>query len=92
MSDQRAYSRHLHTTWSMAQLAAQDYLEEFAGLLALKDTELRSLGLSTELTPTADGVEYRLWAEIGSTDEVEPVPDNQRSINRSCPRECGKAC
>jgi zinc metalloprotease ZmpB len=34
-----------------------------AGLLGLKDTELRSLGLSTELTPTADGVEYRLWAE-----------------------------
>ena len=49
-------------------LAAQDYLEKFAGLLGLKDTELRSLGLNTESTPTADGVEYRLWAEKSQFD------------------------
>ena len=45
------------------QLAAQEYLEKFAGLLGLKDTELRSLGLNTESAPNADGLEYRLWAE-----------------------------
>jgi hypothetical protein len=45
------------------QLAAQEYLEKFAGLLGLKDSELRSLGLSAESAPSADGLEYRLWAE-----------------------------
>jgi zinc metalloprotease ZmpB len=49
-------------------LAAQDYLEHFAGLLGLRDTELRSLALSVESTPTDDGVEYRLWAEKSQFD------------------------
>jgi len=45
------------------QLAAHEYLEKFADLLGLKDTELRALGASPELAPSTEGVEYRLWAE-----------------------------
>ncbi len=44
-------------------LAAQDYLEKFADLLGLKGPELRSLGASPESAPSAEGVEFRLWAE-----------------------------
>jgi hypothetical protein len=45
------------------QLAAMDYLEKFADLLGIQDTELRSLGASPESTPGTEGVEFRLWAE-----------------------------
>jgi zinc metalloprotease ZmpB len=45
------------------QLAAQEYLRNFTGLLGLEDAQLRALGLDLEETPTSDGVEYRLWSE-----------------------------
>ncbi len=55
--------QYYQSTARSPQLAAQDYLEKFGGLLGIKDSELHSLGLNTEPTLTADGVEYRLWAE-----------------------------
>jgi len=51
------------STAATPQLAAQEYLKKFAEALEIRESELRSLGLSPEAAPTDEGTEYRLWSE-----------------------------
>jgi hypothetical protein len=45
------------------QLAADEYLRRFSGLLGISESELRRLWHSLQGEPTDDGPDFRLWAE-----------------------------
>ena len=45
------------------QLAADEYLRRFSGLLGISESELRRLSHSLQDEPTDDGPDFRLWAE-----------------------------
>src|ERR1043166_984589 len=57
------HQEHVVSRARTAQLAAQEYLEEFGGLLGLKSEEFQNLGLSPESEPSDAQVEYRFHVE-----------------------------